>query len=58
MKKIFLIFIMALGTVVSHAQKLSVNTDLMMLATQTYNLGAEMTIGNGSVEKRWGNFLS
>lgn len=36
MKKIFLIFIMALGTVVSHAQKLSVNTDLMMLATQTY----------------------
>ena len=48
MKKIILIFIMALGTIVSHAQKLSINTDVMMLATQTYNLGAEMTIGNRS----------
>ena len=48
MKKIFLIFIMALGTCIAHAQKLSVNTDLMMLATQTYNFGAEMTIGNRS----------
>lgn len=48
MKKIFLILIMALGTVASHAQKLSVNTDVTMLALQTYNLGAEMTIGNRS----------
>ncbi len=48
MKKIFLIFIMALGTCIAHAQKLSVNTDLMMLATQIYNFGAEMTIGNRS----------
>ena len=48
MKKIILIFIMALGTIVSHAQKLSINTDVVMLATQTYNLGAEMTIGNRS----------
>ena len=37
MKKIILIFIMALGTIVSHAQKLSINTDVMMIATQTYN---------------------
>ena len=48
MKKIFLMLIMALGTVASHAQKLSVNTDVTMLALQTYNLGAEMTIGNRS----------
>ena len=36
---------MALGTCIAHAQKLSVNTDLMMLATQTYNFGAVMTNG-------------
>lgn len=30
------------------AQAISVNTDLSMLALQTYNIGAEMTIGNRS----------
>ena len=44
---VFLIVILSIcsGT---KAQTFSVNTDLTMLALQTYNIGAEMTVGNRS----------
>lgn len=48
MKKIFLILVMAWGTLISHAQQISVNADMTMWLLQTYNLGVEMTIGNRS----------
>ncbi|EFM01575.1 MAG: DUF3575 domain-containing protein [Hoylesella marshii] len=49
MKKIIIFLALLLG--VNHAAKaqtFSVNTDLTMLALQTYNMGAEMTMGNRS----------
>lgn len=49
MKRIIVFFIMILSFCeYIKAQTFSVNTDLSMLALQTYNIGAEMTIGNRS----------
>lgn len=49
MKKIKVLLALILGIYCSaKAQTFAVNTDLSMLALQTYNIGAEMTIGNRS----------
>lgn len=49
MKKIIVFLAIMFGAFSNlKAQTFSVNTDLTMLALQTYNVGAEMTIGNRS----------
>ena len=46
--RIFLVMVLGLFCHTSQAQTFSINTDVAMLALQTYNIGAEMTIGNRS----------
>ena len=48
MKKIIITFLSYMAMVAAHGQAISVNTDVAMAALQTYNIGAEMTIGNRS----------
>ena len=48
MKKIITTFLSCMAMVAAHGQAISVNTDVVMAALQTYNIGAEMTIGNRS----------
>lgn len=48
MKRCILSLTMGLIAVLVKAQMIAVNTDVTQLALQTYNLGAEMTIGNRS----------
>ncbi|GAB6960182.1 hypothetical protein JCM15754A_15170 [Prevotella aurantiaca JCM 15754] len=48
MKRLFIAFLSVLAVITAHSQAISVNTDVAMLALQTYNIGAEMTIGNRS----------
>ena len=49
MKRIRVFLVMILGVCCSaKAQSFAINTDLTMLALQTYNIGAEMTVGNRS----------
>ena len=46
-KKIGLLLILLVGIFTrTQAQTFAVNSNLLFLATQTYNLGAEITIGN------------
>ena len=48
MKRLFIAFLSVLAVITARSQAISVNTDVAMLALQTYNIGAEMTIGNRS----------
>ena len=48
MKRIFIAFLSIMAATIAHGQAISVNTDVAMMALQTYNIGAEMTIGNRS----------
>ena len=48
MKRIFVTFLSIIAVITANSQAISVNTDVAMLALQTYNIGAEMTIGNRS----------
>ncbi len=48
MKKLLLTVLMAAAIVQARAQKLAVNTDLLMDACMTPSLGLEMTVGNWS----------
>lgn len=48
MRKIILLMAFWASAVVAAAQSFAVNTDVAMLALQTYNIGAEMTVGNRS----------
>ena len=47
-KKIWLMAIVTLLPMKGSAQLLAVNTDVALLATQTYNVGFEMTVSNRS----------
>ena len=44
MKRIFVTFLSIIAVITANSQAISVNTDVAMLALQTYNIGAEMTI--------------
>ena len=48
MKRIVATFLSIMSAIIANSQSISVNTDVAMLALQTYNIGAEMTIGNRS----------
>ena len=48
MKRICIAFLSIMAATMAHGQAISVNTDVAMMALQTYNIGAEMTIGNRS----------
>lgn len=48
MKRIFIAFLNIMAATMAYSQAISVNTDVAMMALQTYNIGAEMTIGNRS----------
>lgn len=48
MKKIVAVMVSLCAATGVEAQSIAVNTDVAMLALQTYNVGAEMTIGNRS----------
>lgn len=48
MRRAALTLLMMAGTLLAGAQTFSVGTDMAWLALQTYNIGAEMTVGNRS----------
>lgn len=48
MRKLFAMAFMLCAVLSLHAQSFAVNTDVAKLALQTYNLGAEMTVGQRS----------
>lgn len=47
-RTIWMMVLVALLPLRAGAQRLAVNTDVALLATQTYNMGFEMTVGNRS----------
>ena len=48
MRRIVLILLVLCNVMIARAQSFAINTDVALLALQTYNIGADMTIGNRS----------